>query len=96
MISSIGLFDVAGLANANAELSLGSPLFDTITIQLNPEYYSGKSFTIETINNSKDNKYVQNYTLNGEALHQPSLSFHDLVKGGHLKVEMGTTPVDTY
>ena len=96
VISSIGLFDVAGLANANSELSLGSPLFDSITIQLNPEYYSGESFTIETVNNSKDNKYVQSYILNGEALHQPSLAFQDLVKGGHLKVEMGTTPVDAY
>lgn len=96
VISSIGLFDVAGLANANAELSLGSPLFDSITILLNPEYYSGESFTIETVNNSKDNKYAQSYTLNGEALHQPSLSFQDLVKGGHLKVEMGATPVDAY
>ena len=96
VISSIGLFDVAGLANANAELSLGSPLFDSITIQLNPEYYSGESFTIETVNNSKDNKYAQRYTLNGGALHQPSLSFQDLVKGGHLKVEMGATPVDAY
>lgn len=96
VISSIGLFDVAGLANANAELSLGSPLFDSITIQLNPEYYSGESFTIETVNNSKDNKYAQSYTLNGEALHQPNLSFQDLVKGGHLKVEMGATPVDAY
>ena len=96
VISSIGLFDVAGLANVNSELSLGSPLFDSITIQLNPEYYSGESFTIETVNNSKDNKYVQSYTLNGEALHQPSLAFQDLVKGGHLKVEMGATPVDAY
>ena len=96
VISSIGLFDEAGLANANSELSLGSPLFDSITIQLNPEYYSGESFTIETVNNSKDNKYVQSYTLNGEALHQPSLAFQDLVKGGHLKVEMGATPVDAY
>ena len=96
VISSIGLFDVAGLANADAQLSVGSPLFDKVTIELNPAYYPGKQFTIETVNNSKENKYVQTYTLNGETLHQPSLAFKDLVKGGHLKLEMGATPVDKY
>lgn len=96
VISSIGLFDVAGLANADSQLSVGSPLFDQVTIELNPAYYPGKRFTIETVNNSKENKYVQTYTLNGEPLHQPSLSFKDLVKGGHLKMEMGATPVDKY
>ena len=96
VISSIGLFDVAGLANADAQLSVGSPLFDKVTIELNPAYYPGKHFTIETVNNSKENKYVQTYTLNGESLHQPSLAFKDLVKGGHLKLEMGATPVDKY
>ena len=96
VISSIGLFDVAGLANADAQLSVGSPLFDKVTIELNPAYYPGKHFTIETVNNSKENKYVQTYTLNGETLHQPSLAFKDLVKGGHLKLEMGATPVDKY
>ena len=67
VISSIGLVDVAGLANADAQLSVGSPLFDKVTIELNPAYYPGKHFTIETVNNSKENKYVQTYTLNGES-----------------------------
>ena len=93
-LSGIRYFDVAGLANA--QLSLGSPLFDKITIQLNPEYYPGKTFTIETLGNNKENKFVQSYTLNDEALHQPSLSFKDLVKGGHLKMVMGNATVDQY
>ena len=96
VISSIGLFDVAGLANADSQLSVGSPLFDKVTIELNPAYYPGKQFTIETVNNSKENKYVQTYMLNGEPLHQPSIAFKDVVKGGHLKMEMGATPVDKY
>ena len=96
VISSIGLFDVAGLANADSQLSVGSPLFDKVTIELNPAYYPGKQFTIETVNNSKENKYVQTYMLNGEPLHQPSIAFKDVIKGGHLKMEMGATPVDKY
>ena len=96
VISSIGLFDVAGLVNADAQMNVGSPLFDKVTIELNPAYYPGKQFTIETVNNSKENKYVQTYTLNGEPLHQPSIAFKDVVKGGHLKMEMGATPVDQY
>ena len=96
VISSIGLFDVTGLANIDAEIGLGSPLFDTVTIRLNREYYSGDTFTIVTRNNCKDNKYVQSYTFNGKPLNQPSLAFHDLVKGGQLILEMGAEPVDKY
>lgn len=96
VISSIGMFDVAGLGNINPKFSLGSPKFDRITISLNPEYYKGKEFIIETHNNSKENKYVQKYTLNGKKMVGLSLPFHTVTSGGKLEVEMGNNPVDNY
>ena len=47
VISSMGLFDVKGLAGTNPSFGLGAPLFDKITIRLNPKYYSGEEFTID-------------------------------------------------
>lgn len=94
VISAIGMFDVAGLVNKNAEMALGSPLFDKVTISLNKDYYPGEIFVIETTNNSHENKYAQQYKLNGEALTEPSIPFEAIIKGGKLSVTMGDTPKD--
>jgi len=96
VISSIGLFDVAGLTAAQPSFGLGSPLFDKVTVRLNPSYYKGKEFVIETTGNSPSASYVQNYTLNGTPLHTPRIAFSDVVKGGTLSVTLGSTPVDDY
>ena len=96
VISSTGLFDVKGLTGENPSFSLGSPLFDKITISLNPEYYPGKEIVIETENNSEENIYVQQYTVNGEIYRQPTIPFETLVEGAHIKMRMGNMPVDKY
>ncbi len=38
----------------NPTFQFGSPLFDKVTIRLDPKYYSGKQLVIETTNNSKE------------------------------------------
>ena len=96
VISSIGLFDVVGLANENATFAVGSPLFDKVTIQLNKEYYPGDTFVITCKNNSKTNIYVQDYRLSGEPLHTPFIPFKEVVKGGELDLDMSNTAKDSY
>lgn len=96
VISSMGLFDVKGLTDKQPAFALGAPLFDKITIRLNPDYYSGKEFVINLHNNTTGNDYVQQYKLNGEVLHTPHIPFADIVKGGELDIEMGASPKDNY
>lgn len=74
-------------------MQIGSPLFDKITIKLNPKYYKGKQFIIKTINNSKDNIYVQQATLNSKTQKMPFINFSDIVSGGTLILNMGNEPV---
>lgn len=92
----MGIFDVAGLGNINPTFSLGSPQFEKITIKLDPTYYKGKEFVIETKNNSKENKYAQHYILNGEKVSGLRIPFHTVTSGGKLEVEMGNMPKDKY
>ncbi len=73
---------------ASGEYQLGSPLFDTIEIALPDK----KRFSIETINNSETNLYIQKVTLNGETLTGTSLRHSDLIQGGEMKITMGDTP----
>lgn len=94
-ISSIGLFDITGLSAADPSFSVGSPLFDKITIQLNDTYYKGDSFVIEAKNNSKENTYVRKRLLNGEALDGLRIPFSTVTSGGRLELEMSALSVET-
>ncbi len=92
VLLKIGLFQMRGGAAIEPIYEIGSPLFDKITIQLNPEYYPGGEFVVEVKNNSSMNKYVQNAFLDGEKLNQAWFYHGDLVDGGKLVLEMGEKP----
>lgn len=92
VMSSIGLFDVKGLTEINPKFQVGSPLFDKVTIKLNGKYYKGKTFTIETKNNSASNLYIQSIAMNGKASNSCSVPFQEVVKGGKLVIELGYKP----
>lgn len=96
VISSIGLFDVAGLAEENPTFALGSPLFDKVTIRLNKRYYPGDTFVIQTKNNEKNPIYVEEYRLNGNSLREPFVPFKNVVKGGILEITKTETAKDRY
>ncbi|RQO64747.1 glycoside hydrolase family 92 protein [Pedobacter sp. KBW01] len=92
VMSSMGLFEMRGGTETNPELDLTSPLFNKITIQLDPKFYKGKEFVIEAHNNSKENIYIQSATLNGKTLTRTKIHFKDIVNGGKLYFEMGPLP----
>lgn len=96
VISSMGLFDVKGLTDVQPSFGLGAPLFDKVTIRLNPDYYEGKEFVIQVKGNTPENGYVQQFKLNNRVLHTPRLAFEEFAKGGVLEVEMGAEPKDEY
>ena len=89
VMAAIGLFDVKALTGENPQFQLGSPMFDKISILLNPKYYpKGNKFVIETKNNSKTNMYVQSAKLNGKKLDTVFIPFENVVNGGKLELEM--------
>ncbi len=92
VMASIGLFDARGLTSPDPSFQIGSPLFDKVTVTLNPDYYKGKKFVIETQGNTEGNDYIQSLSLNGRPLDSIQLSFADVVKGGKLKIALGDTP----
>lgn len=92
VMSALGLFEMNGGVSLKPELELSSPLFNKITIRLDPGYYKGKTFTIEARNNSKENIYIQKAYLNGKELKQPRIPFVAIVSGGTLLLEMGDKP----
>jgi len=96
VMAAMGLFDVKGFTEPNASLGLGSPLFDSIRIQLNPAYNHGKMFTIITKNNSSANQYIESIGLNGKPVHSPFIPLQTIRNGGSLVLQMGNHAVDKY
>ena len=92
VMAALGLFDVQGHAALNPSFQFGSPLFDKVTVQLNPEYYPGKELIIETRNNSAENVYVQSVSFENEAMENAWIDRSRLVRGGTLLFEMGPEP----
>jgi predicted alpha-1,2-mannosidase len=88
VLMKIGLFQLDGGTTSDPIYQIGSPIFDKIDIDLNPDYYEGGKFTIETINNSKENIYIKSATLNGQPLDRFYLKHSEIVNGGRLVLEM--------
>ncbi len=89
IFSSIGFYPACP---ASTQYQIGSPVFDRVTIQLNPDFYKGKEFVIETNNNSKSNRYIQNMKLNGKEYKDYFLKHTDITNGGNWNVTMGDKP----
>jgi len=85
VFSSLGFYPVFP---ASEKYVIGSPLFNRATIHLP----GGKKFTVETINNSSKNMYVQSMQLNGKK-HSHAYIYHaEIMNGGILKIIMGSQP----
>ena len=85
MFSMMGFFQVTPGVPV---YTIASPVFEESTIELP----NGKQFTVIAEGSSKENKYIQSATLNGEELNKPWFSHTDLIGGGTLKLIMGAQP----
>lgn len=93
VLAGIGLFAVDGLTSPEPEFSIGSPIFDKVTIKLNPDYFKGKEFVITAKNNSKKNIYVKpSKLINGKKSKAGSIRFSDVTNGGTLNLTMSKKP----
>lgn len=88
VLLKIGLFQMNGGTDDNPNYEVGSPIFDKVTIQLNSDYYIGKSFVIEAENNSDKNIFSEEVILNDSAIGTLDLTHNDIVNGGKLVLKM--------
>ena len=92
IMASLGLFQTDGGCRVDPIYEIGSPIFSKVSIDLGERYGRGKSFEIEAVNVSRNNKYVQSATLNGKKLDGFWFPASELLKGGSLVLHMGSTP----
>ncbi len=85
VLSAMGFYPVTP---GNNSYAIGSPLFGKTKINL----ADNKTFVITALNNSKENKYIQSATLNGEEFNRTWILQDEITNGGELVFEMGPTP----
>ncbi|MFT5778835.1 MAG: hypothetical protein ACI837_001791, partial [Crocinitomicaceae bacterium] len=85
VLSALGIYQVApGIPYYD----FGRPMMDQATLNLE----NGKSLTINCINNSIENKYIQHIDWNGEPWTKRYIGHDQLMKGGILTIAMGESP----
>ena len=85
IFSSLGFYPVSP---GSTEYALGSPLVNNAVISLE----NGNTFTIEVINQSDANVYVQKVLLNGKPLPTLFINHSDITSGCKLTFYMGAKP----
>ncbi len=89
ILSAIGFHPVSPV---DGVYIIGSPLFDKVSIRLDPKYYKGHDFTVIAHDNSAKNIYIQSAKLNGRPLARAWIKHAEIVGGGTLEFVMGATP----
>ena len=91
-LMAIGLFNVTGGCNREPYYEITAPVFDRVTVHLDPRYASGDDFVIETVGNGEENVYIQGATLDGEPLEKAWFPHARLAAGGTLRLTVGAEP----
>ncbi len=77
VFSALGFYPVTP---GSDEYAIGSPMVKKATIKLD----NGKTLLIKTVNQGKENVYVEKITINGEELSGTKLKHSDIVNGGEI------------
>lgn len=85
VMSAMGLYPVTP---GMPWYDIGSPLFERITLNLE----NGRRFVIQSLGNSRNNKFIRSASLNGAPYSSTSLLHDELTRGGELRFEMDSQP----
>jgi predicted alpha-1,2-mannosidase len=87
--SALGFYPVNP---ANSVYVFGSPTVEEASIQLP----NAKKFKVKTLNNSASNIYIQKITLNGKEITRSYITHKEILNGGNIVFEMGSTPSENW
>ncbi|WP_279104380.1 GH92 family glycosyl hydrolase [Bacteroides acidifaciens] len=85
LLSSMGLYQVNP---SDGVFVFGSPCFKKVEMKVR----GGKTFTVEALNNNKENIYIQKVYLNGKPYNKSYIIYDDIINGSTLKFVMGKKP----
>lgn len=85
VFSALGFYPVCP---GTDEYAIGSPLFKNVVLDLD----NGKTLEINATGDVEVNPYINHMQFNGKEYTKNFLRHSDLIKGGHIKIDMCDTP----
>jgi predicted alpha-1,2-mannosidase len=85
ILAASGIYPIAPGSN---RYEITSPAFTKIILNADTEH----PFTVIAKKNSSENIYIQSAQLNGDVYDKSFIDYKDIIKGGELIFEMGSTP----
>ena len=87
VLAAMGLYPVAP---GDGQYQLSSPLFERITLHLDPAIYDAGTFVLEAPGAGEAAPHIASASLNGQPLDGTVVTHDQIVSGGMLEMEMGT------
>lgn len=85
VFSALGFYPVCP---GTDEYTLGSPLFDKITLN----FKNGNSLVLQSINNNEQNRYIYSMTIDGKKYTRNYITHTQLIKGGIIEYFLDNKP----
>jgi predicted alpha-1,2-mannosidase len=85
VLSAMGLYQVNP---SDGVFVFGSPVLNRAEVKVR----GGRTFTMEAVGNSAENKYIEKAYLNGKPYSKSYITYDDIIKGSTLKFVMGKKP----
>ena len=89
VFSALGFYPVNPVSG---EYEIGTPLFPEAILQL----ANGKTFQVTARNAGPENIYIQSVKLNGQPLKKSYITHQQILEGGTLEIDMGSSPGKTW
>lgn len=92
VMASMGIFDVQGGTPIRPTFQFATPLFDKITIKLNPDYAKGELLVINVEGRTDKNRYIQSFSHNDKLESNLWLYRDEMLSGGKIDIVLGESP----
>lgn len=90
-MSAWAIFSMIGLYPDNPgdpSYTLTTPVFDKVTLHLDPKFYPNGDITIETDRTSPSQQYIKSITIGGKKLNGFRIAHRQLIEGKTLKMQL--------
>ena len=87
--SMMGIYPVTP---SKPEYVISTPVFDRVTVKLDPDYYSKKELVIEAVNRKPENIYISKIELDGKPFKGYFISHDQLMNAGRLTIYCSDKP----
>lgn len=90
-MSAWAIFSMIGLYPdnpGNPSYTLTTPVFDKVTLHLDPKFYPNGDITIETDRTSPSQQYIKSITIGGKKLNGFRIAHRQLMEGKTLKMQL--------